>query len=72
MTAAVIAARKPEDVAHEVEALVSHGCEAFLLRSIDHGGTLDLERLGAARYAAGVQVSVVLDDEEAPVASRAR
>jgi L-alanine-DL-glutamate epimerase-like enolase superfamily enzyme len=59
---------RPRDVALEVEAAKRMGCTSFTLRSIDHGGMLDLERLGAARYAAGVQSVVEL--EEAVAAQR--
>ena len=66
-----IRARRPQDVAHEVEALLAAGCRLFVIQSIDHGGMLDLERLGAARYTAGLQSRVVLEEEERPVASAA-
>lgn len=66
-----ICARRPQDVARQVEALVAAGCRSFVIESIDHGGMLDLERLGAARYAAGLQSRVVLVEEEIPVASAA-
>jgi L-alanine-DL-glutamate epimerase-like enolase superfamily enzyme len=68
-----ISAVRPQDVALEVESLLRSGCTSFTLRSIDHGGMLDQERLGAARYAAGVQAGVRLDAEEpAAAASSAR
>ena len=63
----MITARRPEDVAREVERLVREGERRFLLSTIDHGGMLDLERLGAARYAAGLQSAVELE-EAAPAA----
>ena len=44
----------------QVEAAKRRGCSTFLLLSIDGGGMLDLERLGAARYAAGLQAVVEL------------
>jgi hypothetical protein len=47
-------------VAREVDALVRAGHREFSITSIDHGGMLDLERLGAARYAAGLQSKVEL------------
>jgi len=47
------------------------GHRRFVIATIDHGGMLDLERLGAARYAAGLQSAVELD-EAAPVAAAAR
>ena len=55
-----ITAAKPKEVAREVEDALRRGCTSFTLRSIDHGGMLDLERLGAARYAAGVHADVHL------------
>ena len=66
-----ICARRPQDVAREVEVLQVAGCRSFVIQSIDHGGMLDLERLGAARYAAGLQSRVVLEEEGVPVASAA-
>jgi hypothetical protein len=66
----VITARRPEDVAREVEELVRAGRRRFVIQAIDHGGQLDLERLGAARYAAGLQSEVWLE-EAAPVAAAA-
>jgi hypothetical protein len=60
MDANVIAVQ-PADVAREVERLRSHGCRSFVLRAVANGGMLDRERLGAARYAAGVQAEVVLE-----------
>lgn len=56
-----IRARRPQDVAREVELLVRAGFRRFVLVSIDGGGMLDLERLGAARYAAGLQAVVELE-----------
>jgi hypothetical protein len=61
-----VTARRPADVAREVERLVGAGCREFVLQSVDSGGTLDLERLGAARYAAGLQLVVVLEAAPAP------
>jgi hypothetical protein len=63
----LITARRPADVAREVEAQVRAGRRAFVLSRIANGSMLDLERLGAARYAAGVQ-SVVELEEETPAA----
>jgi len=63
VTAAYITSRKPADVAREVELCVRQGCRAFVLAGIDCGHMLDLERLGAARYAAGIQAQVVLEFE---------
>lgn len=62
-----ISRRRPADVAHEVEALFREGRRDFVIERIDHGGMLDLERLGAARYAAGLQSKVELE-AEAPTA----
>ncbi len=56
-----ITATRPADVARQVEALVHAGHRSFVLSSLDHGGMLDLERLGAARYAAGLQSNVELE-----------
>ena len=58
-----ITARKPEQVAREVEQARRDGCHAFVVTRIDHGGMLDQERLGAARYAAGLQSKVELEAE---------
>ncbi|HET7420695.1 MAG TPA: hypothetical protein VFL27_09960 [Candidatus Dormibacteraeota bacterium] len=58
-----ITSRKPEDVAREVAQLVSAGERTFVLARIDHGGMLDRERIGAARYAAGLQSAVELEEE---------
>lgn len=63
----MITARRPEDVALEVEELARAGERRFVISTIDHGGQLDLERLGAARYAAGLQSEVELE-EAAPAA----
>jgi len=73
MNDAYITAARPQDVAKEVESGRGRGCRSFTLRSIDHGGMLDRERLGAARYAAGVQAGVRLEaDEPAAAAPSAR
>jgi L-alanine-DL-glutamate epimerase-like enolase superfamily enzyme len=73
MTDAYISATRPQHVAEEVESGRRRGCSSFTLRSIDHGGMLDRERLGAARYAAGVQAGVRLEaDEPAAAAPSAR
>jgi len=58
---AYIDAARPKDVAREVDDARRRGCASFTLRSLDHGGMLDLERLGAARYAAGLQAVVELE-----------
>jgi len=65
--AVLITARRPADVACDVEAFARRGERVFVLSRIDHGSMLDQERLGAARYAAGVQ-SVVGLEEETPAA----
>ncbi len=71
MTRAYITASKPADIAREVERLCLEGCHSFVLRRLDGGGMLDRERLGAARYAAGLQAQVELEGEPSPVASPA-
>lgn len=58
---ALITALRPPDVARDVELAKQRGCTTFTLTSIDHGGMLDRERLGAARYAAGLQAVVELE-----------
>jgi hypothetical protein len=60
---AYITARRPSDVAREVERWTKRGCRSFVLRKMNSGGVLDMERLGAARYAAGVQAEVELEGE---------
>ena len=62
-----ITARRPAEVAREVEASFRDGQRSFVIASVDHGGMLDQERLGAARYAAGLQSKVELE-AEAPIA----
>lgn len=54
-------------MAREVERLREAGCTRFVVRPLDGGGTLDLERLGAARYAAGLQAEVELEGAVAAV-----
>lgn len=71
MTYAYITARKPVDIAREVERLCREGCRAFVLSRLDGDGMLDRERLGAARYAAGLQAQVELEGEPSPAASPA-
>jgi len=61
MTDGYISSVRPHEVAAEVEEARSRGCTRFTLRSVDGGGMLDLERLGAARYAAGLQSVVELE-----------
>ena len=67
-----ITARRPEDVAREVEDLAARGENRFVIARIDHGGTLDLERMGAARYAGGLQSAVELEEETPRAAAAAR
>ena len=62
-----ITERRPAVVAREVERLARAGHRRFELVSVDHGGMLDLERLGAARYGAGLHSKVELE-VEAPTA----
>ena len=73
MREARITSVRPQQVASDVEAAKRGGCTVFTLRSIDHGGMLDQERLGAARYAAGVQSLVELEPAvPAPAAAQRR
>ena len=60
---AYITSGRPTDVALDVERWRRRGCTSFVLRKIDAGGMLDLERLGAARYAAGIQADVELEGD---------
>ena len=69
MKSAYVTAAHPEDVAREVEDQVAQGCRSFVLRPIAGGGMPDQERLGAARYAAGLQAEVVLESG-VPAAAR--
>jgi len=69
MNTAYVTATHPQDVAREVERQVTLGCRSFVLRLVARGGMLDQERLGAARYAAGVQAEVVLESG-VPAAAR--
>jgi L-alanine-DL-glutamate epimerase-like enolase superfamily enzyme len=55
-----ITAARPKEVAVEVERALRRGFTSFVVRSIDNGGMLDMERMGAARYAAGVHADVQL------------
>ena len=57
----MITAKRPDDVAREVERLARTGERHFVIAAIDRGGMLDQERLGAARYAAGLQSTVELE-----------
>lgn len=67
-----ITARRPADVAREVEQSVGRGEHSFVLTRIDHGGMLDRERLGAARYAAGLYSEVGLEEETPTAVAAAR
>jgi len=72
MTRAYIAAVNPQDVAREVERQAALGFRSFVLRQVAGGGMLDQERLGAARYAAGLQADVMLEALEDVPAAAAR
>jgi len=65
----VITAKRPDDVAGEVERLARTGQKRFVISTVDHGGMLDQERLGAARYAAGLQSTVELEEVTAAAAA---
>ena len=67
-----VSSRRPAEVAREVEQLVLEGQRHFVLSRIDGGGMLDLERLGAARYAAGVQSTVELQAASPAAVAAAR
>lgn len=56
-----ITARRPAEVAREVDRWRRRGCHSFVIRRIDGAGLLDQERLGAARYSAGLQADVELE-----------
>jgi hypothetical protein len=69
---AYITAKRPVDVARDVERWSRRGCRSFVLRRVsgagvlrrvNGAGVLDLERLGAARYAAGFQADVELEGD---------
>ena len=60
---AYITAGRPSQVASDVERWRKRGCSSFVLQEIDFGGFLDRERLGAARYAAGLQAEVELEGD---------
>jgi hypothetical protein len=60
---AYITARRPADVARDIERWRQRGCRSFVLRQVNGGGFLDRERLGAARYAAGLQAEVELEGD---------
>jgi hypothetical protein len=65
---AYITARQPSAVAREVERELLNGCGSFVLRAVAGGGMLDRERLGAARYAAGIHAQVVLEESSSAAA----
>jgi hypothetical protein len=60
---AYITERKPVEVAREVEGWRKRGCLSFVLRQVNGGGVVDHERLGAARYAAGLHADVELEGD---------
>jgi hypothetical protein len=60
---AYVTSSRPSDVALDIERWRKRGCTSFVLRAIDNGGMLDRERLGAARYAAGIQADVELEGD---------
>jgi len=60
---AYISARRPAEVARDVESWRKRGCSSFVLRQVNGGGFVDRERLGAARYAAGLQADVELEGD---------
>jgi len=65
VTEVLITAVRPDDVAREVETrLQQDRAVRFVIRAIAHGGMLDQERLGAARYAAAHQAEVTLEVAE--------
>ena len=68
---AYITARRPADVALEVERWRDRGCRSFVLRQTSGGGLLDRERLGAARYAAGLQAEVELEGDASDLSDAA-
>ena len=74
MTTAYITAIHPTEVAREVERRLAVGYRLFVLRPVAGGGMLDQERLGAARYAAGLHAGVELElssaDSDVPTAAR--
>jgi hypothetical protein len=60
---AYITARRPADVARDVDGWRRRGCKSFVLRKAGGGAELDQERLGAARYVAGIQAEVELEGD---------
>jgi hypothetical protein len=71
MSGGYITVIHPERVAREVERQVKAGCRSFVVRAVAGGGMLDQERLGAARYAAGLHAVVELESfADVPAAAR--
>ena len=68
---AYITARKPDDVARDVDSWRKRGCRSFVLRRVSAGGFVDQERLGAARYAAGLQADVELEGDASDLSDAA-
>jgi L-alanine-DL-glutamate epimerase-like enolase superfamily enzyme len=57
----LVPAERPAPVAAEVEAAVAEGFRVFKLKAANKGGVIDLERLGAAHWAAGPGAELRLD-----------
>ena len=68
---AYITARRPAEVARDVDIWRKRGCTSFVLRQVGGGGFVDLERLGAARYAAGLQADVELEGDGSDLSAAA-
>jgi hypothetical protein len=68
---AYITARRPADVARDVDSWRRRGCISFVLRRVGGGGLVDQERLGAARYAAGLQADVELEGDASDLSDAA-
>jgi hypothetical protein len=68
---AYITARKPSEVARDVEHWRKRGCRSFVVRQVNGGGVADQERLGAARYAAGLQAEVELEGDASDLSDAA-
>ena len=52
---------RPAEVAEEVRLAAGRGFQAFKLKSLDGGGMLDQERMGAARWSAGREARLRID-----------
>jgi len=65
VSAAYITSRRPAQVAADVERERERGCSRFIIKPVARGGMLDQERLGAARYAAGLHADVELEEASA-------